>query len=73
MPKQGDIVIYIMEVDTDDSYSPNTGPAIVTKVNGDFSLDLMVFSMNGSFFKQGVKKGDSVTRETWYPKCEQGD
>lgn len=68
MPQKGDIVLYVCEFDADPSYSPNVGPAIVTKVNDDGSLDLAVSVMNGQFFKLNIQKGEATMRETWHPK-----
>lgn len=64
--KQGDMVIYVCEFDADDSYSPNLAPGIVTKVNNDGTLDLMVFFMNGSFMKLNCKEGCPNERMTWF-------
>lgn len=68
MPKVGDMVIYTMEFDSDKSYSPNVGAALVTKVNSDGSLDLAVFALNGMFYKFDVKQGAVGAREFWSPK-----
>jgi hypothetical protein len=64
----GDIVIYVDEFDADTSYSPNIGPAIVTKINSPGNLDLAVFSLNGFFYKTGVVQGEPTERRTWHPK-----
>jgi hypothetical protein len=70
--KVGSVVSYVMEWDSDTSYSPNIGPAIVTKINDDGmsgvgnTLDLVVFAMNGMFYKFSAKEGDPKTRMTWF-------
>lgn len=68
MPKKGDTVLYTCEFDADSSYSPNVGPALVTKVNADGSLDLAIFVLNGQFFKCAVMQGQPGDRMTWHPK-----
>lgn len=66
---KGDIVLYTDMFDADTSESPNINPAIVVKVNeSDGSLDLVVFFINGSFYKADVQKGSPITRGTWHPR-----
>lgn len=64
----GNIVLYVDEFDSDKSYSPNMGPALVTKVHSNGELDLAVFAQNGMFFKTQVKQGAVDERRTWHPK-----
>lgn len=68
MPKVGDTVVYCMEFDADESYSPNIGPALVTKVNKDGSIDLVIFAENGMFFKENILKGEVGERMKWTVK-----
>lgn len=68
MSDKGSMVLYVAEFDADTSYSPNIGPAIVTKVNADGTLDLVVFVLNGMFYKEGVKQGEPTERMTWHLK-----
>lgn len=64
--KQGDIVIYVCEFDSDESYSPNTAPAVVVKVHKDDKLDIVCFVDDGSFHKRDVSKAQSAEdREVW--------
>ena len=67
-PKKGDIVLYVCEFDSDSSYSPNVLPGIVVKVNLDDTLDLVVHGINVEFYKEGVKRDDIKSRQTWHPK-----
>lgn len=67
--KVGDMVVYVDYFDADDSYSPNIGPAIVTKVHPNTPLvDLCVFSQNGVFYKLGCKESmpQELKRGTFY-------
>lgn len=69
--KIGDIVQYVMEFDADKSYTPNVGPAIVTKVLPDSAgkmtvLDLWIMFPQGFFIKLQVPQGDGTARETWF-------
>lgn len=69
MPSKGDVVLYVCLFDADESESPNINPATVTKVQADGTLDLVVHSINGTYFKEGAKKSsDKSERGTWHPK-----
>lgn len=67
-PKKGDMVLYVDLYDFDGSYTPNTHPAHVVKVNGDGSCDLFVLFGTGHFHKTGVNQGQPDERGTWHPR-----
>jgi hypothetical protein len=64
--KVGDKCIYVMEFDSDTSYTPNIGPAIVAKVNSNGNPDLVVLTLNGIFFKANVLLGSPTQRSTYH-------
>lgn len=69
MPSKGDVVLYVCLFDADTSESPNINPATVTKIQSDGSVDLVVHSINGTYFKEGAKKSeDKTARGTWHTK-----
>lgn len=65
--KKGDVVLFVCHFDSDTEETPNINPATVTKVQRDGSLDLVVHSINGVYFKAGVNGSDDKTaRGTWH-------
>lgn len=65
-PKMGSVVIYVHKVDDSPEPVPNVSPAMVTKVNADNSLNLVVFFYSGTFFVHNVVKGCAEYRGTWH-------
>lgn len=66
--KKGSTVLYVALFDADKSETPNINPAIVTKVQADGSLDLVVHSINGVYFKEGApnSEDDKSVRGSWH-------
>jgi hypothetical protein len=64
--KVGQVVMYTMEFDSDLSYSPNVGPAMVAKVHSNGNPDLVILTINGVFFKTDVPFGSPEIRASWH-------
>lgn len=70
--RKGDIVLYVCHFDADPTDGPpNVCPAMITQVNESGTLDLVVFFLNGQFYKQSCEQGtaaDDANRGKWIPR-----
>ena len=65
-PYKGRVVHYVLKIDYDTDETPNVSPAMITKINKDGTVSLVVFTSGGHFSAGNVVHDGNKARGTFH-------